>query len=206
MVETRRHRLIRYAIVAAIVIVIGGLLAREQLASDDDDDAVAVGLLDELEAAEGELAPDFVLRTLDGGQARLSDYRGKTVVLNFWASWCPPCREEMPEFQELWEQRGADGSDDLVILAVDRIREDSEGAVEGFTDEVGVTFPVLFDTAGGDVEARYRVLGLPATYFIDRDGVIRARNLGPVFGDLLPDGVAAADAAGESAASRSPGS
>ena len=106
---------------------------------------------------------------LDGEPARLSDFRGKTVVLNFWASWCPPCRAEMPEFQALWERRGPSGPDDLVVLAVDFLPEDSVAAAANFAREFGLTFPVLFD-ADGSVARRYRVRGFPATFFIDRRG------------------------------------
>ncbi|MDA1061664.1 MAG: TlpA disulfide reductase family protein [Chloroflexi bacterium] len=168
---------------------------------------VEIGLLDDRSAGEGDEAPDFLLTVLNGEPVRLSDFRGKTVVLNFWASWCPPCRAEMPEFQELWEQRGpgvdgVGGPDDLVILAVDFLKEDTVGAAADFVEDFELTFPVLFDTPDSDVAARYGVRGLPATYFIDPSGVIRARNLGPVFGNLLPEGVAAADAGGDSAAAR----
>ena len=128
----------------------------------------------------------------------LSDFRGKTVVLNFWASWCPPCREEMPEFQELWEQRGEDGADDLVMLALDFLVQDTMADARKFIEGNGFTFPVLFDTADGAVADRYRVRGLPATFFIDRDGVVRGVNYGPVFGNLLPAGVEKADAGGGS--------
>ena len=118
------------------------------------------------------------------------------MVLNFWASWCPPCREEMPEFQELWDERGEDGSDDLVMLALDFLVQDTVADASGFVEGRGFTFPVLFDTADGAVADRYRVRGLPATFFIDREGVVRSVNYGPVFGNLLPDGVAKADAGG----------
>ena len=213
MGEAPQRRLIRYAVVAAIVIVIAGIFVQRELLSDDGETVVLpaattggteveIGLLDDRSADEGDAAPDFLLTVLDGEPVRLSDFRGKTVVLNFWASWCPPCRAEMPEFQALWEQRGPDGSDDLVILAVDRIREDTVGDVADFVEDFAVTFPILFDTSNRDVEARYGVRGLPSTYFIDAGGVIRARNLGPVFGDLLPNGVAAADAGGDAAATR----
>ena len=158
--------------------------------------AATIGLLDELPLEVDQPAPDFFLRTLNGRSVRLSDYRGKTVVLNFWASWCPPCRREMPDFQTLWEERGPSGPDDLVILAVNLLPEDTIAAAEGFVDEFGLTFPILLDTSRGEVSQRYGVQALPATFFIDRDGIVRTTALGSVFGHLLEVGVADADTAG----------
>ena len=158
--------------------------------------AATIGLLDELPLEVDQPAPDFFLRTLNGRSVRLSDYRGKTVVLNFWASWCPPCRREMPDFQTLWEERGPSGLDDLVILAVNLLPEDTIAAAEGFVDEFGLTFPILLDTSRGEVSQRYGVQALPATFFIDRDGIVRTTALGSVFGHLLEVGVADADTAG----------
>ena len=158
--------------------------------------AATIGLLDDLPLEVDQPAPDFFLRTLNGRSVRLSDYRGKTVVLNFWASWCPPCRREMPDFQTLWEERGPSGPDDLVILAVNLLPEDTIAAAEGFVDEFGLTFPILLDTSRGEVSQRYGVQALPATFFIDRDGIVRTTALGSVFGHLLEVGVAAADTAG----------
>ena len=157
---------------------------------------VVVGLVDDRSVELDELAPDFRLTNLDGRVVMLSDFRGKTVVLNFWATWCPPCREEMPEFQELWEARGGDGEGDLVVLAVNFLRDDTVGAATRFIEARGFTFPVVFDTTSGDVAARYGVRGLPATFFIDRKGVVRTTALGPVFGNLLDTGVADADTEG----------
>ena len=158
--------------------------------------AATIGLLDDLPLEIDQRAPDFFLRTLNGRSVRLSDYRGKTVVLNFWASWCPPCRREMPDFQTLWEERGPSGPDDLVILAVNLLPEDTIAAAEGFVDEFGLTFPILLDTSRGEVARRYGVQALPATFFIDRDGIVRTTALGSVFGHLLEVGVADADTAG----------
>ena len=158
--------------------------------------AATIGLLDDLPLEVDQPAPDFFLRTLNGRSVRLSDYQGKTVVLNFWASWCPPCRREMPDFQTLWEERGPSGLDDIVILAVNLLPEDTIAAAEGFVDEFGLTFPILLDTSRGEVAQRYGVQALPATFFIDRDGIVRTTALGSVFGHLLEVGVADADTAG----------
>ena len=164
--------------------------------SAGDTMMVSVGLLDDRSVQVDELAPDFRLTDLDGNVVMLSDFRGKTVVLNFWATWCPPCREEMPEFQELWDHRGADGTDDLVVLAVNFLRDDTVGAATKFIEANEFTFVVVFDTTRGDVAARYGVRGLPATFFIDRNGIVRTTALGPVFGNLLATGVADADTEG----------
>ncbi len=157
---------------------------------------ITIGLLDNRTVEVDRPAPDFLLTTLGGERLRLSDFRGKTVVLNFWATWCPPCRREMPDFQALWEERGPDGPDDLVILAVNLISQDARADVRAFVREFGVSFPVLFDTSGDAVSRRYGVRALPATFFIDRDGIVRTTALGSVFGHLLEVGVADADTAG----------
>ena len=195
-----RNRLLRYGITALILAVIGGLFVQREILTDDTEStfvqatAVELGLLDDRSVKLGQPAPDFVLQDLSGNVVRLSDFLGKTVVLNFWASWCPPCRAEMPDFLEVYEQRLP--QDDFVILAVDKLVTDSKGAVDDFVQEFGLTFPIAFD-ASDEVNQRYGVRGLPSTFFIDRNGVLRSKNLGPVFGGLLPDGIALADAAGE---------
>ena len=184
--------LVRYGIVAAIIAIVGGLFVQRELLAEDADGGL--GLLDGRAVAVGEPVPNFVLMTLDGERVRLSDFRGQTVVLNFWASWCTPCRDEMPEFQSLYEERAAAG--DFVVIAIDWIDSDSRGAVREFAEDFGLTFPVVLDTAGSAVKERFGVRGVPATFFIDRDGVLRARTFGSVYGELLVEGVAAADAAG----------
>lgn len=195
--SSSRQRLTRFSIVALIIAVIGGLFVQREYLSSSEAGAgdTALDLLDANRVKVGELAPDFAIRTISGEVVRLSDFRGKTVVLNFWASWCPPCRAEMPDFQEIFEQREDAG--DFAILAVDKLVEDTEGSVREFVEEFGLTFDVGFD-ATDEIVQHYGVRGLPSTFFIDRDGILRQKSLGPVFGNLLADGVALADAAGGS--------
>ncbi len=180
--------LARYATVAVILLVIGALFVQREVLSDDDDGPL--GVIDSQRPDEGELAPDFGLLSPEGERIALSDFRGKTVVLNFWATWCPPCRAEMPELQAAWMERQE--SDDFVVLAVDF--DETAVEVNDFFQDFELTFPVVLD-GGGSVAEHYGVRGLPATFFIDAEGVLRSKNLGPVFGELLPAGIAAADAA-----------
>lgn len=117
--------------------------------------------------AQPEAAPDFSLQTLNGRTVRLSDYRGQVVLLNTWATWCPPCRDEMPDLEAYYRQHQAD---DFVVLAVNS--QESAGTVATFLEEHDFTFPVLLDP-GGVVMRDYDVLGLPTSFFIDREGAVR---------------------------------
>jgi peroxiredoxin len=184
------RRLARYVATGVIVLAIGGAFAWQQWGERGRAGGGESGLV-----AVGEAAPDFALRTLDGQTVRLADYRGKTVVVNFWASWCPPCRQEMPEFEALYRERQAAG--DFVVLALDYRPLDSERDVQRFLDGVAqgsgqaLTFPIVLD-ADGEVAARYgvaprgaRQATLPVSFFVDRNGVLRDRVFGPVTGTLL---------------------
>ncbi len=118
------------------------------------------------------LAPDFTLSSLQGEEIRLSEMRGQVVLVNFWATWCPPCRFEMPAMQEVYETYRKRG---FVILAVN-FKED-EAQVRSFVDEFRLTFPVLLDKSG-NVAAQYRVVGLPSSYFVDAKGRVQAVRVG----------------------------
>ena len=186
--------LARYATIAAIVLVVGGIAVWRDVLPGRSG-AGQFGVLDAwVRPVVGGPAPDFVLEEAGTGRAvRLSDYRGRTVVLNFWATWCGPCRSEMPEFQQTYAARdGSDRNDakNLVILAVDYREPDA--LVLAFQKEFGLTFPLLMDRQGV-VRAQYEAQGLPATFFIDRDGIVRAQTYGPVVGARLPEGLRAAD-------------
>lgn len=118
-------------------------------------------------------APAFSLDSLDGGTDELMDYSGKVVLLNFWATWCIPCREEMPAMQRLWERYRDQG---LVILAisVDRTKRKH---VASFVNKQKLNYPILMDPEG-EVRNRYEVVGLPMSYLIGRDGKISGRVIG----------------------------
>lgn len=140
---------------------------------------------------EGKLAPDFLLETLDGKVLRLSDLRGKPVIINFWATWCPPCRREIPDLIAVHNRYRDLG---LVLLGVNLA--ESDGVVRPFTEEFGMDFPVLMDRSGG-VAREYRVLGLPTTYFVDGNGVVRSLFLGRLVGVAQGTNVQAAIEKGE---------
>lgn len=117
-------------------------------------------------------APDFRLEDADGNPHRLSDYRGKVVVINFWATWCPPCREEMPSMQRAWEAVKDEG---IVLLAVN-VGED-EDTIFAFTANYPVQFPLLMDK-DSKVIGDWPVLGLPTTFVVDPRGRIAYRAIG----------------------------
>jgi len=126
-----------------------------------------------VEAKVGSLAPDFLLLELGGGDFRLSGLRGKGVIVNFWATWCKPCRKEMPQFVAAYDRYKDEG---LAIVAVNL--QESQSIIRPFVDDFGMEFPVVLDKRGA-VSDSYRLIGLPMTYFIDRDGVIRSVFQGP---------------------------
>ncbi|MBC8497284.1 MAG: redoxin domain-containing protein [Anaerolineales bacterium] len=125
-------------------------------------------------------APDFELVSLSGEQIQLEDYRGQVVLLNFWATWCGPCRLEMPAFQDRFEQYG--GGLQVVAVNFDESAED----VQSFVDELGMTFDVLLDL-GAEVQKLYQVRGYPTSYFIDADGIVRVVHIGLMTEGQLDD-------------------
>ncbi|MGL5434863.1 MAG: cytochrome c biogenesis protein CcdA [Lachnospiraceae bacterium] len=115
---------------------------------------------------------DFTLTDQYGNTHTLSDYKGKTVFLNFWATWCPPCRAEMPDIQKLYETYPKEGDDALIILGVASPElggETTEEGIKAFMDESGYTYPVLMDTTGEQFR-NYGITSYPTTFMIDRDG------------------------------------
>lgn len=125
----------------------------------------------------GAKAPDFELKTLAGDTVKLSDLKGKKVMLNFWATWCPPCKAEMPAMEEFHKEAG----DEVVILAVNI---DPHLDVKAFVDENGITFPIPLDVED-KVNETYQVLSIPTTYFIDTKGNIGNKYIGAMNLDAM---------------------
>lgn len=122
-------------------------------------------------------AADFTLEPVDGGgKISLKDFKGKPVVLNFWATWCGPCKEELPLFQKMWDKYKDDG---VVFLGVD-VMDDRSNASE-FIKNSEISYTVLYDQAG-DVSSQYKVIALPATFFITKEGEVAVKNYGPFIG------------------------
>jgi thiol-disulfide isomerase/thioredoxin len=170
LIPPRAVQLRDKAVAKAAHIVTGGQADLQAEAEPTAADAIPAGL------RVGQMAPDFVLSTPGGQQVRLSDLRGQPVFLNFWASWCPPCRAEMPHMQDLWQQ----GHDSFRLLAVNLTdTEKDAGAVSAFLNAAGYTFPVALDPDGA-VSSRYHAIGIPTSYFLDANGVIRVVVQGPM--------------------------
>lgn len=175
----------------AVMLVIGSLLVwavynhlnesgsgspGDRPAVTDDADVIAEGL------KPGNRAPDFTLLTADGQEVRLSDYRGRTVLLNFWASWCPPCKAEMPYMEDFYKRHK---EEDVVILAVNMTH--LEGSMEdaaSFVQSNGLTFPVSYDREG-TVTGTYEVTAYPTTYVLTPDGVVSERYQGAINEELM---------------------
>jgi peroxiredoxin len=117
-------------------------------------------------------APEFQVQTLDGTTVQLSDYRGQPVWVSFWATWCPPCRAENPDIQEVYEKYQAEG---LVILALS-IGENT-GTVQSYVQRTGLTYTIGLDQST-EIAARYRIVGIPTHFFVDRDGILREWRIG----------------------------
>jgi thiol-disulfide isomerase/thioredoxin len=131
---------------------------------------------------EGKPAPNFELTTLAGETVQLSDYKGKKVILNFWATWCPPCKAEMPHMQNFYEKNKGN---DIEIVAVNLTKMDKgKTEIENFVKEYGLTFDIPLD-AEGTIGAQYQAFSIPTSYIIDSKGIISKKIIGPMDEDML---------------------
>lgn len=166
-------------ILILVVIMLAGFIKKEVKSKDE---IVNPGYeVDETEmqgVEQGQMAPDFTLKTLDGKTVTLSQLKGKKVVLNFWATWCPPCKVEMPYLQSYFEESAE--KDNVVLLAANvTYRDKNAEHVQQFANGLHITFPILL-MDNEDVIDSYKVLTLPTTYFIDTEGRVQRQFIGPL--------------------------
>jgi peroxiredoxin len=132
----------------------------------------------------GEAAQEFTLPNLDGQAVSLSDYGGSVVVLNFWASWCPPCKAEMPALQQAYDRHKDDG---LVVLGINTTFMDDLPAAEDFAAGMELTFPILLDEDGQVSDVLYFVRSLPTSVWIDREGIVRHVQFGEMNAEQIEE-------------------
>lgn len=171
----KRSRLL-WGIAVGLVLIFGGIwFIWNQITTDGISITSSEVVSSEPAPIPGHPAPDFELKNLDGQLVRLSDFKGKPVIVNFWATWCPPCRAEFPDFQKVSvEQR-----DQLVIIGVNHTTGDSPQLVPDFVAEFGITFPIVLDETG-ETAKNYKIVGLPTTIFIDSNGIVKQVFTGPI--------------------------
>lgn len=142
-------------------------------ATEESEDDIEVGI------EEGNRAPDFELETLDGDEVKLSDLKGERVLVNFWATWCPPCRAEIPDLQKFHEDT------DVTILAINATEtEESHDNIPKFVKNFEMEFPVLLDE-DSSVSTTYQAQALPTSYMVDSDGIIQYKAMGAMNYDLM---------------------
>lgn len=184
-------------VLAFAVVIVGAYVLYNRLSADMELGGIAT-VAQETVAAEtvkdtasetedqGSEAPDFTVYDLEGNAHKLFDFRGKPVLLNFWASWCGPCQMEMPDFQKFYESHG-DKVNFVIVNLTDGQQETVETA-SAFITEKGYTFPVYYDT-DIDAAAKYGVNAVPVSYFIDAEGHFVAWAQGALSADMLQQGM-----------------
>ncbi|WP_164668887.1 redoxin domain-containing protein [Virgibacillus doumboii] len=170
-----------FLIVVAIIGFMDDNTSETSTSNTDSGNAQGAGIVAPGQSSieVGKMAPDFKVETLSGDTFQLSDLRGKKVILNFWASWCGPCKKEMPEMQKFHEKYG----DKVEVIAVNLTDSETGGGVKkvrNYIDKYGYTYPVPLDKKG-KVKELYNVAGVPSTYFIGTDGKVQQPpKLGPM--------------------------
>ncbi|MBI4493284.1 MAG: TlpA family protein disulfide reductase [Chloroflexi bacterium] len=170
----QRHPFAGLALAIALIVGAVWVLGGERFgeAVSDSTTVTLTGTQGGVAPKIGEPAPNVTLEALAGGTLSLEELQGRPVVINFWASWCPPCRGEMPDLESLAQEYRDAG---LVVLGVNL--EEDRPIAQRYADTLGLSFPIVLDRAG-EMASRYNLTALPTTYFVDREGTIRDVNIG----------------------------
>lgn len=162
-----------------LIVVAFASYLKGQITENQRLDAATIGEEVELVGLQkGQYAPNFTLETLDGKQVSLDDYRGKKVMVNFWATWCPPCKAEMPHMQNYYKNFAKE--DNVEILAVNMTYQDgTKRQIEKFTNGFNVQFPVLL-AESKELTKVYKIMAIPTTFMIDSEGKVQYQIKGPL--------------------------
>jgi len=163
------RRIIRYLIFVplSVLLIVLVIFYLENLSQRSDEQATRLVV--------GQLAPDFTLPDMEGHEVSLSSYRGKVVLLNIWATWCPTCLEEMPQLQQLYEEFAKYDNFQLLTISIDAL---GRQVVEPFMEKNGLTLPTLLDPRGS-IKKIYHTTGVPESFIIDQRGVLIDKIIGP---------------------------
>ncbi len=183
-------------VVALLGILTGAYILYDNLSEKMDSNQLAIEEEKDFSETESEQeeegreelskAPDFTVYDIDGNSYQFSDFLGKPVIINFWASWCSPCKSEMPDFDKVYQEYGEE-IHFLMVNMTDGYQETKESALE-FIEESGYTFPVYYDT-DMDAAMTYGVYSIPMTYFIDEEGYAIAHGRGALDMETLRQGI-----------------
>lgn len=177
-------------VLALVIIMVGTYVKNEIEASNaipENAKGYEVELGEEVGLEKGQIAPDFTLRNLEGEKVTLSQLRGKRVVLNFWATWCPPCEAEMPHMQKYYKDYAKKDNVEIIGVNLTYDREKVE-RVEQFLESYKITFPILL-MPDDRVVKQYEVITIPSTFMIDTEGKIQKQIVGPLDMESLRENV-----------------
>lgn len=157
-----------------------GEIITQSASEEGRDETISEGL------SPGEIPPDLELKTLEGQTIRLSDYQGKKVILNFWATWCPPCKAEMPHLENYYKTKAKKQNVEIIAVNLTNAERGSNKleTVKSFADEYGLTFPIPMDETG-EVGNTYQTITIPTSYIIDSKGTIHEKIIGPMDEEMI---------------------